>query len=156
MNYMVWTEAMSVGVPELDDDHKSLIRIINQLGDNLGDETRQGVLRQCLFALMRYAESHFGREEQVMAACGFPGLDVHKGEHRDFIAKIKGITQRFEGDPEALAALVGDELLDFLKSWLQHHILIEDMAYRPFAEQDLAESRRVAQSFRGSEIWRGN
>lgn len=155
MTYLTWTSQMSVGVPELDDDHKNLIHIINQLAENAGDESRYAVVRQCLVALMRYAETHFAREEQVMSACGFPGLEVHQGEHRDFLAEMKAATARFEKKPEKLAALVNDELLGYLKNWLNHHILIEDMAYRPFAERKLAEARRAAQSFRASEVWRG-
>jgi hemerythrin len=31
-------------------------------------------------------------------------------------------------------AAIGRELLDYLKDWLNRHILIEDMAYRPYVE----------------------
>lgn len=155
MTYMTWSVKMSVGVPELDDDHKGLIRIINQLAENVGEESRRNVVRQCLVALMRYAETHFAREEQVMVACGFPGLEVHQGEHRTFVADIKALTARFEEPSQELTALVSDELLNYLKSWLNHHILIEDMAYRPFAERNMASARRAAQSFRAAEVWRG-
>ena len=155
MTYMTWTDKMSVGVPELDEDHKGLIHIINQLAENAGEETRYSVVRQCIFALMRYAETHFAREEQVMASCGFPGLEVHQGEHHTFLADIKAAATRFEEQPDKLAAMVNDELLSYLKNWLNHHILIEDMAYRPFAERNLADARRAAQTFRASEVWRG-
>lgn len=155
MSYMTWTKAMSVGVPELDEDHKGLIRIINQVAENADDEARQAVVRQCLMGLMRYAETHFAREEQVMTTCGFPGLEMHRGEHEDFVGQIKQLTDRFENKPEGLAKLANEELLEFLKNWLNHHILIEDMAYRPFAEKMLPEARQAAQSFRASEVWRG-
>jgi len=152
---MSWTPAMSVGVPELDEDHKGLIHIINRLAENAGEEARPAVVQQCLVALMRYAESHFGREESVMGVCGFPGLAVHKDEHRDFIAQMRDISRRFENDSEGLVAHVNSELVTFLTRWLSHHIMIEDMAYRPFAEERIDEARRAAQSFRGTEIWRG-
>jgi len=155
MSYMTWTIAMSVGVPELDDDHKSLIRIINQVAENADDAARLAVVRQCLMGLMRYAETHFAREEQVMTTCSFPGLEMHRGEHEDFVGRIRQITDRFENKPEDLAKLVNEELLEFLKTWLNHHILIEDMAYRPFAEKMLPEARQAAQNFRSSEVWRG-
>ncbi len=65
---------MCVGVPELDADHKELIKVINQLGENSEAGARGTAIRQCLFALLRYAEYHFAREEKVLAACHTPGV----------------------------------------------------------------------------------
>ena len=112
MAYMEWTIAMSVGLPELDDDHKTLVRVINQLAENAGQEGRSGALRQCIFALMRYAEFHFAREEQVMKACGFPELPEHKLEHADFTKQIQSLAERFEADAEAVAGEVNEQLLE--------------------------------------------
>ena len=152
MAYMEWTEAMSVGLSELDADHKTLIRVINQLAENAGDTSKPALLRQCIFALMRYAEFHFGREEQVMNACEFPQIDEHKDEHKDFVAEIQALARRFEEDEKGAAAAVNEELLDYLKNWLTHHIMIVDMAYRPFIE-GRAEARKAAQEFKAAEIW---
>jgi hemerythrin len=153
MALMQWTTKMSVGVPELDDDHKKLIAIINRLAEQSSGAPRQAILRQCLFALRRYAEAHFGREEKVMTACGYPELGRHKDEHQRFVERIREITERFDQDPDQEAGLVDDDLLEFLRDWLTHHILIEDMAYRPHAEKRLDKVREAARSFRAVEIW---
>ncbi|MCG8594156.1 MAG: bacteriohemerythrin [Kiloniellales bacterium] len=152
MAFMEWTPEMSVGLAELDDDHKMLVRVINQLATNTG---QAGALRQCIFALMRYAEFHFAREEHVMQACGFTALPEHKLEHEDFTAQIQALAKRFEEDPEAAAPEINEKLLDYLKNWLTHHILIVDMAYRPLVE-DKPEARRAAQAFKAAELWRAN
>lgn len=152
MPFMQWTVAMSVGVPELDADHQVLIKIINELEANAEDQTRQSVVRQALYALLRYAEYHFGREEKVLAACNYLGLDEHKKEHRAFIQKMRGTADRFDADPEREADVISKELLTFLKDWLNHHILIEDMAYRPLAESNI-EAKKAAKSFSATEIW---
>jgi len=73
MPLLEWTEDMSVGVPELDVDHKGLIVVVNRLEASVNDPERRNVVRQCLYALLRYAEIHFKREERVMAACELPG-----------------------------------------------------------------------------------
>ena len=129
-----------------------LVRVINQLATNTG---QAGALRQCIFALMRYAEFHFAREEHVMQACGFTALPEHKLEHEDFTAQIQALAKRFEEDPEAAAPEINEKLLDYLKNWLTHHILIVDMAYRPLVE-DKPEARRAAQAFKAAELWRAN
>ena len=152
MTLIHWTPAMSVGMTELDDDHKQLIRVINQLAEHAGDQTRSDVVRQCLMALRRYAERHFAREEKVLTTCNFLGLEVQRSEHRDFIDRVRKVTEQFDAEPEDVASVVNEELLSFLKSWWNHHILIEDMAYRPFVENS-AEANKAAKNFQATEIW---
>ncbi len=152
MVLMRWTQGMSVGVPELDDDHRGLIDIINDLAALSGAEARPQSVRACLTRLHRYAPVHFGREEKVMTACGFPHLGVHQEEHRAFVLTMQGFNQSLQGDPAALAGHLAEEILDYLKNWLTHHILLEDMAYKPYASERLADVRAAAQSFRQPEF----
>ena len=156
MTFMTWTPAMSVGVDQLDNDHKGLIDVINDLAAESSGEGRAAVLRQSLVSLRRYAETHFGREEQVMRACGFPGLQGHHGEHEDFVTMIGEVTERLEADPEGAAAGVRDELVDYLKTWLNQHIMIQDMAYKPYVEEKRYEARDAAKSFKPGAIWRAS
>ncbi len=151
MSLMRWTPAMSVGLKELDDDHKVLIRIINQLAENSGKEGREGALRRCVFGLMRYAEFHFAREEQVMAACGFPELETHKAEHGLFVAHMQQVAQALD-DVDVTESPIDVELLEYLKGWLNHHILIVDMSYRPLVEGK-PEATAAARGFKAAEIW---
>mgnify|MGYP001176904444 CR=1 FL=1 len=125
MSGFVWTEAMSVGVAALDADHRCLVRIINLLNDAQGNDTGR-VIGIVMDTLAAYARFHFAREEQVMSACGFPALAVHSLEHEEFCRTIAAMAK--EGVGPAAAA----DLLEYLKGWLLHHILIQDMAYRPY------------------------
>ena len=150
---MKWTESLSVGVPELDDDHKGLIDIINRLSDQSASRGAEDLVAQSLTALKRYAELHFGREQRVMSLCGFPSLEAHIEEHHAFIDRIGEIARRFEDDPQGLADMVRDELGDFLQDWLKDHIMVEDMAYRASVEPKLAEARQAAKSFSAADIW---
>lgn len=152
MALMQWSEKMSVGVPELDADHKELIRIINQLSADADDSNRRSALRQSLFALLRYTEFHFAREESVMAACSFPGIEEHKRAHRAFVDRIRALNHKFDNDPEGTTEVVSEDLLRFLQDWLVHHILIEDKAYRTAAEAN-PEARKAAKSFKAIELW---
>ena len=123
-----WSEEMSVGVPALDADHRGMICIINSLRDV--DEQNAGrVADMALDGLIAYCGYHFAREEQVMDRCGFPGLEFHRGEHQGFARYVSDLRERYTGQPEA--AII-DELRDYLTRWLRHHILIQDMAYKPY------------------------
>lgn len=153
MAKLEWSQRLSVGVPELDEDHQTLIRIINDLRDHQEGDAEPKAIDRSLNALIRYAELHFAREERVMSACGYRALPEHHGEHQEFVAEITGIVRKFREDPKANSALVGDALLEFLENWLIKHILVVDMDYKPLVEGKRA-ARDAAQSIKGSEVER--
>lgn len=131
MPFYQWSESMSVGVALLDSDHKALIEIINRLHLAIEDGDAPEILDQIFNALVAYIERHFAREEAVMAACDYPTAAAHITEHLRFSQDMRYTRDRYFRGEEAA---IGRELLDYLKDWLTHHILVEDMAYRPYAE----------------------
>ncbi len=138
-----WSEAMSVGVARLDRDHQILIGLINRIDEAGEDETtRNRVLPEVLAILIAYTVFHFEREEKVMRACGYPNMGTHHEEHRALTREVQELQRRYRrGDPD----LDRGEILTFLVGWLNHHILLQDMDYRPYVEgskvaDDAAES----------------
>jgi hemerythrin len=128
MRYFQWTEAMSVGVPTLDADHKCLMRIINLLCELDREERAKATVETVLDTLKLYGRTHFKREERVMDAVRFPGGAFHRAEHQNFVRHIEFLRSRLaSGRPEPTR-----ELFDYLTGWLRHHILIQDMAYKPY------------------------
>lgn len=128
MPALQWCEAMSVGVPALDADHRCLVRIINLLAE-AGTTDVPELIETVLETLLVYSRFHFSREERVMADCRFPGIGFHSGEHAGFTSYIQALRQRVN---HRLDAQMAAELHDYLTGWLRHHILIQDMAYKPF------------------------
>lgn len=127
-----WSEGMSVGVARLDRDHQILIGLINRIDEAGEDETtRNRVLPEVLAILIAYTVFHFEREEKVMRACGYPSIGTHHDEHRALTREVQELQRRYRrGDPE----LGREEILTFLVGWLNHHILLQDMDYRPYVE----------------------
>lgn len=144
---ILWKDEMSVGVAQLDDDHKGLISILNRLGEALHDEAgTRAALDLGFRALSRYMRVHFAREEHAMRAADYPGLDEHHPQHADFIDEMTDMAARFEsgGDDELL-----EELVLYLRDWLINHIMAEDMAYKPFLSGN-SKAHRAARDFSGS------
>jgi len=152
MTFLRWTEKMSVGSPDLDEDHKQLFYLTNRLSEIAEGEVSTEDARQALYGLVRYALLHFAREEGVMAACGFPEQAEHKTGHTRFVATVDEFLQRFEKDPDGQATEVCRELFEFLKDWLTHHILIQDMAYKSYVEAKPAEAVQAAKAVRGADL----
>ncbi len=154
--FMRWTPEMSVGSDELDEDHKQLFYLINLLASYPEAEVPPEAVRKALFSLLRYAALHFRREEMVMAACGYPELEGHQDQHKAFVDKIEGIIRRFDEDPKNPDKHVSDDLLAYLKDWLTHHILLQDMSYKTCILENAAAAERAARSLKGVEIgWTG-
>ena len=142
MAFYEWTESMSVGVPLFDSDHQALIGLINRLHDSL-DGDGLAPLEETFDMLIAYAELHFAREEKGMEACGYPEVEIHRDQHAGFTDRIYRARERYRGGTDL--ALTG-ELLEYLKLWLNHHILIQDMAYKPYAAGN-RRVNKVARSF---------
>ena len=134
---------MSVGVPRLDRDHRVLIALINRLEGERATQPDDAVIGEVLKALVAYTMFHFAREEQVMEACGFGELEMHREEHRLLAAEVTAQHARFLRDRNSVGH--GD-LLRFLTDWLNHHILLQDLPYRAVVG-DGREAERVARSF---------
>lgn len=128
--FFVWSEEMSVGHPLLDMDHRRLIDIINRLWVADGAGNRQ-VIEFVLDDLIHYTESHFEREEEILARDAYPDLERHCEIHQDIRLRLEEIRwEYFQGIRHELRG----EILEFLKNWLNKHILVEDMRYTPYLE----------------------
>ena len=127
MPFYQWSRSMSVGVALLDSDHQALINLINRLHEYLEAEEDAAVMDEIFDRLVSYIDHHFAREEGVMEACEYPMTEDHKEEHLRFTQEIRYVRDRYVKGGDAG---IGQELLDFLKNWLTHHILIQDMDYK--------------------------
>jgi hemerythrin-like metal-binding protein len=129
MAIITWSEMMSVGVPPLDADHKTLVGLINHLHQSIGDEEEFAVVGSVIGALEDYAASHFAREERMMEAAGCPQIANHHRGHQAFIDRVAVLKSRYEEDRTNVRAR---DCLSFLNDWLVNHICTTDMSYRPW------------------------
>ena len=125
MAFANWDKMYSVKVQRLDAEHQQLFSTINQLYDAMkagqGSQVLHGVLQQ----LLRYTEQHFSSEEALLLQAHYPDLDEHIAKHREFTGRI----QKFSHDYRAGAVALSVEILDFLKNWLNQHIMGMDQRY---------------------------
>jgi len=128
MEPIVWTEGFSVGVSEMDNQHKKIIAMINTLIKEPKATTNSITVSDLLSDMIQYTQEHFQNEEALMAEHGYPLKDQQSEQHRTFIKK----TVDFCSAVEAGVDIVPQAMLDYLKNWLVHHILEQDMKYKPF------------------------
>ena len=126
MPLMTWTDKLGVGVKVLDDDHKRLIDLLNQLDDGMKKGKGKETLGKVLDGLVSYTKFHFAREEEFFAKTGYPAA-THKKEHDDLVKQVLDLQARYKSGELALSLAT----VDFLKNWLINHIQGTDQKYGP-------------------------
>jgi len=129
MPLITWTPQLSVGVQPIDNDHKLLVSLINQLHDSVEDNQDRDTVGSVLNALCDYTEYHFEREEILMRVCGYPDLEKHKKAHDVMKAKVKNIQNDYA---KSETMDIGGDVLDFIKNWFTEHVQNQDKLYRSF------------------------
>lgn len=130
---MQWHEKMSVGIPAMDNDHKTLISLINQLAD-ARQRNDPIIVELVIEELLNYTIRHFQSEEQLLIKRNFPLSNEHQQAHKQFAEQVVAMRKQFlkENSSEQ-----GEELTELVRSWLQRHILVEDKKYcQFFAKQE--------------------
>lgn len=128
MEKIIWNDSYSVGIKEIDQQHKKLVEMINQLIDASGVSVRSETVSDTLTGMTNYAMYHFQTEEDLMREYEYPQYDAHHLAHMGFIRK----TAEMAAAAIELEQTVPVELLSFLKDWLINHILKSDMQYKDF------------------------
>ncbi len=125
MPFFEWDNSLSVGVREIDNQHRQLIDMINMLHETSspGDRNRTSAVLQ---GLLDYASTHFETEEGLMRQCGYAGLEDHLVEHQVFVRNLSRFYESFDENSEAAAG----ELAAFMRDWLREHVCKMDMEYR--------------------------
>ncbi|CAM3841948.1 bacteriohemerythrin [Parendozoicomonas haliclonae] len=123
---ITWSDSLSVGIQEIDEQHKILVDLLNKLylaiREHHGNEATVTILDE----LVDYTRIHFSVEESLMRILDYPDYESHKHHHELLIEQINELRRKVQNGKH-----IGFELLHFLKNWLTKHIMEEDMEYAP-------------------------
>jgi hemerythrin len=125
---MAWNDKLSVGVAAVDEDHKKLIAMINELYDGFVAGQGKEVVGDILDRLVRYTKFHFAREEALFAQSGYKEAALHKAEHDEMAAWAVQAELDFHQGSLPAPSL---EVMNRLKDWLFDHINGTDKRFGP-------------------------
>ena len=128
MKDIVWSRVLSIGVEEVDEDHRKLVTIFNILNHAVTEGEPADYLAAVLEELINCTVWHFSHEERLMLKYRYDDMADHKEEHRALIASAKALQQEILEKGTRLA----DEHIAFLERWLTEHILTADMRLGSF------------------------
>ncbi len=119
-----WDTSCSVGVAELDEEHRHLFAIGNRAAEIADQPVAADALRETLDELIDYAEHHLRHEEELMAQTRYPGIRKHRRVHKELMNEAYLYKSRF---------IAGDfdpaDFSSFLHRWIVQHTKAMDKLY---------------------------
>ena len=128
MSLVTWSDDYSVSIKEIDDQHKKLFDLLNELHDAMKKAKGKSVLGKVIKDLISYTEFHFSTEEILLQNCKYPDFKQHKLKHDEFTKKVKEFEQKYLDG----SVLLSQEIVQFLMNWLVNHIKESDKQYSLF------------------------
>ncbi len=120
-----WNDNFSTGIPEIDDQHRRLIELLNVLVSHLAYQADAPALNAIFEELKDYTVVHFQAEELIWDKHFHDDSWAawHKKSHTGFIEKVIELKAK-----EATKSLdeVIEDIVSFLTHWLALHILESD------------------------------
>ena len=126
--FVEWKDDYSVGIDSIDQQHKKLLNLINQLQTAVDYKTGEEFEREALDELVDYTKTHFSYEEGLLEQNNFPGYEPHKAQHVEMINKVEEVLTEYDKDPDTAMS----NAVEFLQNWLIKHINGTDKQYSSF------------------------
>jgi hemerythrin-like metal-binding protein len=130
MAKITWDDSLSVNVSLIDDQHKMLIKRLNDMAEAI--ERKRGIekISRTLSFMIEYTDFHFSTEEKHMTEQNYPGKAEHQKQHGEFKSVLNNLIEDFE--EEGATQLLAKSIDTFLVNWLINHIKGSDVAFGRF------------------------
>jgi len=116
---------LSVGIMEMDNQHKRIIEIVNNFNKAVKSGGSVKGAAKAMDDLVDYAKNHLQAEEELLRRHKYPEYDQHKRIHTMMLDKLAHLQQR-AASGEKGAVL---DVMNFVRDWLVNHIQKIDVKY---------------------------
>lgn len=120
-----WTPDLETGNAVIDDQHKQLIRAINNLLDACSQGKGRNAMKSTTTFLYDYTSKHFADEEKLQILNQYPDYPNHKKYHEDFKKVVRDLMDQLDQEGPTIV-LVG-KVNSSIGGWLLNHIKKEDV-----------------------------
>ncbi len=129
---MPWTPNLSVGVREIDDQHKLLFEKAEQLFEAGKRNQAKEYIGELLEFLDSYTKKHFADEESYMQRIRYPGYAEQKAAHTAFIAQLQKLRSDYAASGGNILVIISANQI--VVDWLTKHISNMDKKIGEFAK----------------------
>ncbi|MGL1862645.1 MAG: bacteriohemerythrin [Pseudodesulfovibrio sp.] len=117
-----WIDALDIGLPTIDEQHKHLISLSNSLIQAMCNGMGSDVLEDLFKELRDYTCTHFAEEEVYMESIDYPQIEAQKAAHIQLTKDVDQFREKLLGG----TTVSPNEALDFINSWMVNHIKTMD------------------------------
>lgn len=117
MSLLQWKPEFSVGIRAMDDEHREMIAMINDIYAKLESDSDVDQVDECLGDIFNTISMHFALEERMMQNASYAEYQEHKDDHEDLLDQIRDLMDDYFDDPKSGAKL----LQDGLSNWFAGH-----------------------------------
>ncbi len=127
-----WNDSIIIGVPSIDEDHKKLVEMLNELFAACFAAQGPAMLSKIVDELVSYTKYHFEHEEGILAEARYDKLEEHKAQHLELVKQVEKIQANLQ---QGATHKLSNDTLKFLNHWLTNHIQVEDKEFSPLLRQ---------------------
>ena len=127
-----WTNTLSVGVKTIDDEHKFLLSILNDLVRSIEASNPKPIILRAIEELVGFTNYHFEHEEELMTTFRYPSYESHKKQHTDFVAQLLEFEKDVAGGARTLPGLA-----KFVRDFIMGHFMRTDQELGAFLKTRL-------------------
>lgn len=120
---MKWKNEFSVGIQEIDEQHKALAECVTAIENAVKGRDRWLSVHSALIRAADIARIHFAVEESLMRIHAYPGLEAHAAEHRRFSNHLDELQRK------TLTVRMSEEAIALIQGWLETHVPNHDKLY---------------------------
>jgi hemerythrin len=128
-----WTESLSTGVKDIDDQHRELLARLTKVLELCSSSNSAGEVGSYLAYLREYIAFHFAAEEREMTTYKYPGLAAHEAEHEQFKQRINYLYRSYTEHGASTAVVV--TTIRTSTEWLIQHIYRADKTMAAFLKE---------------------
>jgi len=122
MAFIDWNDDMCIGVPLIDDQHKKLVDLINDIDDASRRFVDPAEVSAYIQRFFEYMMNHIQEEESLMDQSTYKEYYAHVQQHIEFSRKTMEFYKQFIDEHK----IDIHELLDYLISWFINHTTVMD------------------------------
>ncbi len=113
MSLLQWKPGYSVGVESMDDEHREMIDLINDIYEKLESDPDADQVEQCLGEIFSTISMHFALEERLMRKSNYAEYQAHKDNHEDLLDQVRDLMDDFAADTATGATRLEQGLSDW-------------------------------------------
>jgi hemerythrin len=129
-----WDDKYATGIELIDEQHKALIEIINDLYlacTEDGFENPDEAFRETLKRMVDYVRFHFGAEQKLLEHIKYPKFADHKTEHDTMVKNILEAAKEYNEGKR----FVPNHFVRTLRDWVFSHIALADKLYAAYVAE---------------------